>query len=81
MFFDTKDYVEEEVKSLLRYWDEEGSLLNSINISKECRNLSGAQKETDWQQQVTHLEFGTLNETLFQKASQKTIYVAFLGMK
>jgi len=40
-FFVTGDYGDEKDKSLLQYWDEQGNLLKSIDISKgEYRNLS-----------------------------------------
>ena len=40
-FFVTGDYGNEKDKSLLQYWDENGSLLKSIDISKgEYRNLT-----------------------------------------
>jgi WD40 repeat protein len=40
-FFVTGDYGDEKDKSLLQYWNEQGELLKSIDISKgEFRNLS-----------------------------------------
>lgn len=40
-FFVTGDYGDEKDKSLLQYWDENGKLLKSIDISKaEYRNLT-----------------------------------------
>lgn len=40
-FFVTGDYGDEKDKSLLQYWDENGKLLQSIDISKaEYRNLT-----------------------------------------
>ncbi|MBK7174361.1 MAG: hypothetical protein IPH84_14270 [Bacteroidales bacterium] len=40
-FFVTGDYGDQKDKSLLQYWDEQGNLLKSIDISKgEFRNLS-----------------------------------------
>jgi WD40 repeat protein len=40
-FFVTGDYADEKDKSLLQYWNEQGELLKSIDISKgEYRNLS-----------------------------------------
>jgi len=40
-FFVTGDYGDEKDKSLLQYWDEQGNLLKSIDVSKgEYRNLS-----------------------------------------
>jgi len=40
-FFVTGDYGDDQDKSLLQYWDEQGKLLKSIDISKgEFRNLS-----------------------------------------
>lgn len=40
-FFVTGDYGDEKDKSLLQYWNEQGELLKSINISKaEYRNLT-----------------------------------------
>lgn len=40
-FFVTGDYGDEKVKSLLQYWNEQGELLKTINISKgEYRNLA-----------------------------------------
>ena len=39
-FFVTGDYGDDQDKSLLQYWDEQGKLLKSIDISKgEYRNL------------------------------------------
>jgi WD40 repeat protein len=40
-FFVTGDYGDEKDKSLLQYWDEQGELIKSIDISKgEYRNLA-----------------------------------------
>ncbi|MDN3673524.1 hypothetical protein QWY99_10710 [Flavobacterium branchiarum] len=46
-FFVTGDYGDEKTKSLLQYWDENGKLLKSIDISKgEYRNLAWNSKGT-----------------------------------
>lgn len=46
-FFVTGDYGDEKDKSLLQYWDEQGNLLKSNDISKgEYRNLSWNPKGT-----------------------------------
>ncbi|MBK7633039.1 MAG: hypothetical protein IPJ13_01265 [Saprospiraceae bacterium] len=49
-FFVTGDYGDDKDRSLLQYWDEQGKILKSIDISKgEFRNLSWNQKE-----QISH---------------------------
>lgn len=45
LFFVTGDYGYDEYKSLLQYWDEQGNLIKSNDISKgEYRNLTWNQK-------------------------------------
>ncbi|HKO76250.1 MAG TPA: hypothetical protein VJU52_03485, partial [Flavobacterium sp.] len=71
-FFVTGDYGDEKDKSLLQYWDEQGQLLKSIDISKgEYRNLDWNSKGNRLATASDALRIWDTNGNLISEGSSK----------
>lgn len=71
-FFVTGDYGDEKDKSLLQYWDENGKLLRSIDISKgEYRNLTWNSKGNKLAAASDALRIWDSNGTLISEGTSK----------